>query len=115
VQQVGTGQAIRLTRHPADDREPAFAPDGSKIAFHSQRDGGGIWVVATFGGEERPIARQGRRPRFSPDGPQVCYWVGNIGGDPSIPGTAEMYVVEASGGVPRRLATCSCSPASRTT
>jgi eukaryotic-like serine/threonine-protein kinase len=104
VQQVETGQAIRLTRHPADDREPAFAPDGSKIAFHSQRDGGGIWVVATFGGEERPIARQGRRPRFSPDGSEVCYWVGNIGGDPSIPGTAEMYVVETSGGVPRRLA-----------
>ncbi len=29
----------RLTNNPAQDSEPVFAPDGSKIAFTSDRDG----------------------------------------------------------------------------
>ena len=96
MQQIGTGEARRLTQDPADESEPAFSPDGSRIAFRSEKEGGGIYVVSTIGGEPRLIAQQGRRPRFSPDGKQIVYWVGAwyVG---------EVYVAPAAGGPPTRV------------
>jgi hypothetical protein len=41
------------TDDPADDYEPVFSPDGSQIAFHSDRDSYGIYVVSVFGGQAR--------------------------------------------------------------
>jgi len=103
VQQIATGQAIRPTRHPADDREPSFSPDGSRVAFRSEREGGGLYVVSALGGEEKLVAPQGRSPRFSPDGDRIAYWIGNIGGDPIVPGTSKIYLAPSSGGSPTPL------------
>ena len=104
VQQVNSGAATRLTRHASDDREPVFSPDGSRIAFRSERDGGGIYVVPAIGGEEKLLARQGRRPRFSPDGKWIAYWVGAaVGVDNFSPSGCEVFVVSATGGAPQRL------------
>jgi len=33
------GVAVRLTAHPAEERRSAFSPDGSMLAFESERDG----------------------------------------------------------------------------
>ncbi|MCP4226989.1 MAG: hypothetical protein GY773_26910 [Actinomycetia bacterium] len=30
-----------MTRDPADDYQPTFSPDGSQLAFRSDRQGGG--------------------------------------------------------------------------
>ena len=64
--------------------------------------------MSTLGGDVRLVAPPGRRPRFSPDGSRMAYWVGNIGGDPSVPGTSKMYVVEIEymgpAGHPRQIA-----------
>jgi Tol biopolymer transport system component len=32
-------RVVRLTTNPADDEDPAFSPDGKRIAFESDRDG----------------------------------------------------------------------------
>jgi hypothetical protein len=46
-----TGKApINLTRDSAfDDTQPAFSPDSAHVAFRSERDGGGIFVMGATG------------------------------------------------------------------
>jgi serine/threonine protein kinase/Tol biopolymer transport system component len=103
VRQVGGGDPIRLTRDPADDDEPDFSPDATQIAFHSGREGGGLYVVPALGGQERRLADGGRRPRFSPSGKQIAYWSGEpYRAVPSLPRSAAIYIIDAGGGQPRR-------------
>ena len=98
VQPFPQGEPIRLTQDEADDYEPSFSPDGSRIAFRSDRNGGGVYVVSALGGPETRLADRGRRPRFSPDGQWIAYYVG----DTVLSGGA-VYVMPASGGTPRQL------------
>jgi eukaryotic-like serine/threonine-protein kinase len=99
VRHATGGQAIRLTHHPMDNREPAFNPDGSKIAFRAERDNGGIYVVPAFGGTETLIAKLGRRPRFSPDADWITYWVR----DPQT-NWGKIFIVPSLGGPARPIA-----------
>ncbi len=96
VQQIGGGEAMRLTRGEADKYEPAFSADATRIAFRSEGEGGGIYAISALGGQARLIARRGRRPRFSPQSNEILYWVGGDFG--------KIYIVDADGGTPRPLA-----------
>jgi Tol biopolymer transport system component len=105
LQRTAGGQPLRLTSDPADDRQPAFSPDGSLIAFRSNRAGGGVYVMPALGGDSRLIAEAGRRPRFSPDGRSIAYWTGPwlSGAGPRGPGSS-VFIVPATGGKPARVA-----------
>ncbi|MGH9371589.1 MAG: protein kinase domain-containing protein, partial [Vicinamibacterales bacterium] len=91
VQHIPDGAPVRLTRHAADEVDPSFSADGSRIAFQSSRIGGGIYVMPTLGGEERLLASRGFSPRFSPDGKWIAYLVAEKGG-------GRIYVAPAAGG-----------------
>lgn len=71
------GEARALTEGMAFDSQPAFSPDGSRVAFISDRDGAeNLWVMGIEGGEPtRLTANSGRdefaSPAFSPDGTHV--------------------------------------------
>ena len=101
VQQIGGGDPIRLTRDPADERDPSISPDGTIVVFRSERDGGGIYMMPALGGQPVLLAAGGRNPRFSPDGHSVAYWTGNEGIFQW--GTSRVWVVGAGGGEPKQV------------
>jgi Tol biopolymer transport system component len=102
LQQIGARKPIRLTQDPADETDPAFSPDGTRIAFRSEKDGGGIYVVPTLGGDPMLLVPGGRNPRFSPDGRWLAYWTGRGEGSVS-PGSSAVFIVEPGGGQPRAI------------
>jgi len=103
IKQVAGGQPIRLTSDGAGNTTPDFSPDGSKIVFRSNRDGGGIYEIPAFGGEVRLLARDGLNPKYSPDGSQVAYWIGAEGVAVAVPGSGAVWVVPVAGGQPQRV------------
>ncbi len=93
------GQPIRITKHDADDFAPDFSPDGGLIVFQSSRDGGGIYLVPTLGGDERLLVRGGQQPRFSPDGKSIAYCVFC-----GFQRESKIFLTAVSGGAPKPLA-----------
>ena len=72
------GKSIRrLTTHSAADRNPAWSPDGTRIAFESTRSGENqIWLLSTSGGEPRQfttLSTGASQPVWSPDGTQLAF------------------------------------------
>ena len=103
LQAATGGASMRLTNHPSDDHEPAISPNGASVAFRSERDGGGVYLVSSTGGEARRIADFGRRPRFSPNGQWIAYWVGPPGVAPAADGEFKVFVIPAAGGQARKI------------
>ena len=84
TQPVAGGKAVPVTNHPAHDWQPDWSVK-DQIVFRSERDGGGLYVVAApTGGHEQRVASFGHVPQWSPDGTRILFrrW-------PS----AEIYVV----------------------
>jgi Tol biopolymer transport system component/DNA-binding winged helix-turn-helix (wHTH) protein len=105
VKQMTGGQPIRLTFDGAGNTMPDFSPDGSTIVFRSNRDGGGIYEIAAFGGETRLLAREGLNPKYSPDGTKVAFWIGDDFLVPTIPRNGAVWVVPSKGGAAVRVGT----------
>jgi eukaryotic-like serine/threonine-protein kinase len=104
VQQIGGRQPIRLTRWDSDESDPDVSPDGTRVVFRSEKDGGGIYVVPTLGGDPLLLAAEGRSPRFAPDGSRVAYWSGREGPG-YLPESAHVFVVPTGGGKAERIDT----------
>jgi Ca2+-binding RTX toxin-like protein len=73
----GTGGEVRLTNTVATEADPAYSPDGSKIAFASNVNGNyDLWIIAAGGGapfEVTSVAGDERSPSWSPDGGKLVY------------------------------------------
>lgn len=73
----------RLVLHGRDDmtsrdlnqegRQPAWSPDGRALAFRSDRDGGGLFVLDLDTSQVRRLTRQGYLPTWSPDGRRIAF------------------------------------------
>ncbi len=99
--QSTTGQTpINLTPESTDDDDqPAFSPDGERIAFRSSRDGGGIFVMGRTGEAVRRLTREGFKPAWSPDGKEIAFTTENADLDPqNTLGLSTMRVVNVTSG-----------------
>jgi Tol biopolymer transport system component len=66
-------QLTRLTRSLGPDFDPSWSPDGTQIAFRSERSGEPeIWVMNAEGANQRRLAA-GLSPAWSPDGSLIAF------------------------------------------
>ena len=96
MQGIDAGDPTRVTSSSGDERQPAWSPNGQRLAFRSESDGGGLFTVDVQGGPVRRIAPDGHRPAWMPNGREVVFM------DSDIPRAA--FIVAADGGeAPRRI------------
>ena len=75
------GEASQRRRARADNQgtghnwQPDWSPDGKYIAYRSESDEGGLFIIPALGGAglQRKIASTGYYPRWSPDGSQILF------------------------------------------
>ncbi|MBI2614963.1 MAG: PD40 domain-containing protein [Gemmatimonadetes bacterium] len=80
---IAGGNATRLTHGIAHDMQPRFSPDGKQIVFVSDRSGDdNLWLVASAGGEPRPLTTgqdvSYLSPEWTPDGKYVVVSKGTL-------------------------------------
>ncbi len=73
---IAGGAATRVLGGPAFEMQPRFSPDGTRIAFSSDRDGlWNIWTVKIDGSDAKQISRSTNwfvnSPTWAPDGQAI--------------------------------------------
>jgi Tol biopolymer transport system component len=102
---IGGRNPVPLTADcPLDDSQPVFSPDGERIAFRSEREGGGIFLMDSTGESVRRLSDFGFDPSFSPDGRELV--VGTVGFQFPMDrsGRGELWAIDVRTGQKRQLA-----------
>lgn len=91
-----------VTNNGGADDQPAFSPDGKKIAFSSNRDGNSeIWVMNVDGSNPVQLTTTSGvfnlNPAWSPDGANIAFQTNRDSGD------HEIYAMSANGASPVNL------------
>jgi TolB protein len=96
VMEADGSAPVRLTTHSAQDRAPAYSPDGARIAFHSLRNGNAdIYLMNADGsGVVRLTSDPANelQPTWSPDGTRLAYAKMN-----ATSGTHDIWMIRADG------------------
>ncbi|TAK60151.1 MAG: S9 family peptidase [Bacteroidetes bacterium] len=83
------GEAKQLTSSPKHDRHPRWSPDGSRIAFESNRNGSfQIYVITLNGGEARQltsISTEATQAIWSNDGNTIAFVSSVFPGSSQLP------------------------------
>lgn len=97
-----TGNLLRLTFDPSEDRDPAWSPDGQHLAFASRR--GGSWDLYLIEMKAGTVIRLTRSPDYqaapswSPDGKWLAY-------EGYVDGNLDIYILNVESGASQRLTT----------
>ena len=99
LQRVGGERVINLTPDFAgEDWQPSFSPDGARIAFRSEREGGGLYVMGTTGESPRRVSDKGYWPAWSPDGKELAYCMAPITDPRAMPSSSAIWRVNLTTG-----------------
>lgn len=104
--QSASGQTpINLTKDSqANETQPSFSPDGELIAFRSERDGGGLFVMGRTGESVRRLTKNGYQPSWFPDGKTIAFVsVPAVEAEARGGDISQLWTVSAAGGEPKRL------------
>ncbi len=100
---IGGQNPVNLTRESLlDDIQPVFSPDGDRIAFRSEREPAGIYIMEATGENPRRLCDLGFNPSWSPDGKEIV--VAERSQDiPSVRNPSSLWIVNVDTGAKRRL------------
>ncbi|HEX9149817.1 MAG TPA: hypothetical protein VF958_11705, partial [Thermoanaerobaculia bacterium] len=104
LQRVGGHNPINLTKDSTeDDTQPAFSPDGSTIAFRSERGGGGIFIMGATGESVRRLSDLGYNPSWSPDGKMIVVATEAVVNPLGRTGLSELWTIDVATGQKQKL------------
>jgi Tol biopolymer transport system component len=97
----GSGPPVKVISSTQYDSSAQYSPDGSRVAFRSNRSGSNeIWVADSGGRIPVQLTHYAGpltgTPRWSPDGMSIAF-------DTRVQGQADIYAVSSIGGTPRRV------------
>ncbi|HEX5965535.1 MAG TPA: protein kinase, partial [Pyrinomonadaceae bacterium] len=103
-QAIGSPGATNLTKDSlTDDSQPAFSPTGDRIAFRSERDGGGIYVMSATGGSPTRVSDFGYSPSWSLDSGTILIGTEKIPQPSTRPTKSELWKIDINTNQRQRL------------
>ncbi len=105
LQRVGGENATNLTPDSkARDWSPAFSPDGQWIAFRSERDGEGIFVMGATGESARRVTELGFNPAWSPDGKELVVATAGVTDPLARVSRSQLWRIDVMSGAKKQIA-----------
>jgi len=98
------GTPVQLTTHAALDLHPTWSPDGTMIAFQSQRSGNNdVWMIPTSGGTAIQVTTDPANdaaPDWSPTGDTIAFHSNRGGG-----ASNDIWMLPSTGGTVLQITT----------